>query len=88
MPMVRMDFSFEQRLSKKYKISLYGQVMNILNTPYLIELYNPAPYTNNISTNRITWLPEQSTNSGNLSRIIVEKETYGQSWLLGIRYKF
>ncbi len=88
MPMVKMDFSFEKRLSKKYKISLYGKVMNILNTPYLIEMDNPAPYTNNISTNRTSWLPEQSTNSGSLSSIVVEKETYGQSWLLGIRYKF
>ncbi len=88
MPMVKMDFSIEQRLTKKYKISVYAKVMNILNTPYLIELFPPSAYNNNVSTNKTSWLPEQSTNSGSLNSIVVEKETYGQSWLVGIRYKF
>ncbi|HTA27928.1 MAG TPA: TonB-dependent receptor [Bacteroidia bacterium] len=88
MPMVKLDFSFEKRLSKKYKISLYGKVMNILNTPYQVDLIPPAAYLNNISTNKTSWIPEQSSNSGNISNIVILKETYGQSWLLGIRYKF
>jgi TonB-dependent receptor len=88
MPMLKMDFSIEKRISKKYKISVYGKAMNILNTPYLIELFPSAFYNNNPVTNPDAWLPGQSTNNGYLNHIVVEKETYGQSWLVGIRYKF
>lgn len=88
MPMVKLDFSFQKRLCKKYNISLYGKAMNLLNTPYIIEMFPPGGYNNNAVTNKDAWLPEQTSSAGSISHIVVEKETYGQSFLLGIRYKF
>ncbi len=86
MPMTRIDLSFEKRLSKKLKIDLYGKVSNLLNTPLVIRMFPPSPYKN--TPNASNWLSNQDTNDGFLNSIIVEKEVYGQSYLLGVRYKF
>lgn len=83
-PQVRLDFSFQQRLSKKYKISIFGKVNNILNTPLEIKIYAPSAY-NNVGIT--AYLPNQ-TGNGLISTILQEKETYGQYYTLGIRYKF
>ncbi len=86
MPMARLDFSFEKTLSKKYHLSIYGKANNILNTPLIIRMFPPGKYDNLPGSSE--YLPEQDTNDGYLTSIIVEKETYGQNYILGIRYKF
>jgi len=86
MPMVRLDCSFEKRLSKKIKLSLYGKVNNILNTPITLRMFPPANYVNTPGTSY--WLPEQDHSSGSLSSVVVQKEYFGQTYLLGFRYKF
>jgi len=85
MPMTRLDFSFEKRLSKKIKLSLYGKVNNILNTPLTIRIFPPANYKNIPGG---AWLPDQTSNNGDISSILVEKELYGQNYLMGLRYAF
>ncbi len=85
MPTTRIDFSFEQRLSKKYKIALYGKVSNLLNTATIIRMFPPNPYDNKPGT--AAWLPGQDGN-GYINSIVVQKDVYGQGFLLGIRYKF
>ncbi len=86
MPMTRLALSFQKRLSKKINLNLYGNINNILNTPLVVRIFPPYPYSN--IPNTASWLPGQETNNGNLSSIIVEKEVYGQSYLIGLRYKF
>jgi len=89
MPMTTLAFSFEKRLSKKINLSLYGKINNILNTPMLIEMFPPNEYLNSTKgVNLQTWLPDQTNSEGYINSITVEKELYGQSYLMGIRYKF
>lgn len=85
MPMTTLAFSFEKRLSRKIKLSLYGKVNNILNTPLTVRVFPPADYTNTPNTS--AWVPDQTSN-GNISSILVQKETYGQNYLMGLRYVF
>jgi outer membrane receptor protein involved in Fe transport len=85
MPMTRLDFSFEKKLSKKINLSLYGKINNILNTPLTIRMFPPNAYANTPGT--AAWLPKQDSN-GSLSSIVVQKEYYGQTYLMGVRYKF
>jgi outer membrane receptor protein involved in Fe transport len=84
LPQERLDFSFEKRLSKKLKLTLFGKVTNILNTPLEIYEYPTSPYSN---VGVSSYLPNQS-GSGIISSILQEKETYGQTFWLGVRYKF
>ncbi len=89
MPTTTLAFSFEKRLSKKIKLSLYGKINNILNTPMLIEMFPPNEYLNSTKgANLQNWLPNQTNSEGYINSITVEKELYGQSYLMGIRYKF
>ena len=89
MPMTTLAFSFEKRLSKKIKLSLYGKINNILNTPLLIEMFPPNQFKNDpVGGGLESWLPNQTASNGYLSSIIMEKELYGQSYLMGLRYKF
>lgn len=86
MPAVKLDFSFEKRLSKKLKLSLYGKVNNLLNTPLTLRMFPPNRYAN--IPNTPLWLSNQDSNNGELKSIVTEKEYYGQTYLIGIRYKF
>ena len=89
MPMTTLSFSFEQKLSKKIKLSLFGKINNILNTPLLVEMFPPSPFLNStVGANLQTWLPEQTTSSGYLNSITMEKELYGQTYMMGLRYRF
>jgi len=89
MPMTTLSFSFEKRLSKKIKLSLYGKINNILNTPLVVEMLPPNGFVNiPTGANQQNWLPNQTNSNGTLSSIIMEKELYGQSYLMGLRYKF
>ena len=82
MPMTRLDFSFEKRLSKKIKLSIYGKANNILNTAYILRIMQPVPAA---YQNGAFKLPQQDDVNNS---ILVEKEQYYQGYLLGIRYKF
>jgi outer membrane receptor protein involved in Fe transport len=86
MPMTRLDFSFEQKLSKKIKLSLYGKINNILNTPLVIRMFPPNSYDNVPRTG--SWWAEQDVSNGYNNSIVVEKALYGQSYLIGLRYRF
>lgn len=89
MPMTTLSFSFEKRLSKKINLSLYGKINNILNTPLLIEMFPLNAYLNSTKgVNQQTWLPNQTNSEGYINSILVEKELYGQSYLMGLRYRF
>jgi hypothetical protein len=83
LPQVRLDLSFEKTLSKKIKLSIFGKVNNILNTPLEIDQYPPSPYKN---VGQTGYLPNQ-TGGTYISTILQEKETYGQFYTLGVRYK-
>ena len=82
MPMTRLDFSCEKKLSKKINLSLYAKVNNILNTPLMVRMMQPIP--SQYTTPGLFFLPEQTTNKS----VLVEKEVYGQRYLIGLRYKF
>ncbi len=84
MPQTRLDFSFQKTLSKKIKLSIFGHVNNILNTPLEVRIFAPSAY-NNVGT--AAYLPNQS-GSGLITDILQEKMTYGQFYTLGFRYKF
>jgi len=86
MPMTKLDFSFNKKLSKKINLSLYGKINNILNTPFIIRMFPPNPYDNIPRT--AYWWSNQDSSNGYLSSIVVEKSVYGQSYLLGLKYKF
>jgi len=73
----QLDFSIEKRFARKF--SVYAKVGNILNTPLELELMRP----NTFQTGK-TALPDQ--NSANY--IVVQKEYYKQTYLVGVRYKF
>jgi hypothetical protein len=83
MPEVRLDLSFQKTLSKKIKLSIFGKINNILNTPLEIRQYPASPYSNVGNT---AYLPNQS-GSGMITSILQEKEIYGQYYTLGVRYK-
>ena len=82
MPMTRLDFSCEKKLSKKLNISVYIKLNNLLNTPLLVRMMQPIP--SQFTVHGPTFLPEQTTTNS----IVVQKEVYGQSYLMGFRYKF
>jgi len=93
MPMTRLDFSFEKKLSKKIRLSIYGKINNILNTALIDRMMEPDRYTNSAAalyipgqTTTYSFAEQKTYNTSN--SILVEKELYGQSYLLGIRYKF
>ncbi len=86
MPMTTLAFSFEKKLSKKINLSLYGKINNILNSPLIIRVFPPSQYANIPGTSG--WVPDQDNANGNISSIVVQKEYYGQSYLMGLRYKF
>lgn len=74
--MTTMDFSMEKRLYKR--ISIYCKIGNILNTPYILEIRQHNIYRTGISA-----LPNQDSDDS----IIVQKDYYGQTYLLGLRFK-
>jgi TonB-dependent receptor len=75
--MSQLDFSFEQKIKKKF--SVYAKINNILNAPLIVEIIQPNPYRSGPNI-----LADQTRDD----RILVQKEYYGQNYLIGIRYKF
>ncbi|ANI89842.1 hypothetical protein A9P82_11420 [Arachidicoccus ginsenosidimutans] len=72
----QLDFSVEKRVVKHWYI--YAKVNNILNTPY--QLYVPQAYTGGLEIP----VPHQTVGKN----IFIRKDTYGQNYLLGIKFKF
>jgi hypothetical protein len=79
MPNTTMDFSFEKKLNKKIKLSVYGKARNLLNSASISRIMKHNDYlTGNFA------LPEQDSNNS----IVVQKEKYKQTYLIGLRYSF
>ncbi len=82
MPMTRLDFSGEKILSdknKKFKLSLFVKINNILNTKSVVRILQP----NLTLPNGELYLPIQDSHNS----IVVQRQQYGQGYLIGIRYK-
>lgn len=71
---VQADFSFEKRLVKH--IYLYGKINNLFNTPLELEIQAPQ----NATTKDV---PYQSATQN----VLVKRDYYRQTYLLGLRYK-
>ncbi len=75
----QLDFSAEKRVFKKF--SVFMKINNILNSPLITEII----YPNSAYTSGRGMLPMQDSNSS--GSVIVEKETFYQTYLIGMRYK-
>lgn len=72
-----VDFSGEKTIGRHF--SVYVKLNNLLNTPDIIEMYFP-PTASVLST-----FPDAA---GRRDRTLIEKKTFGQTYLGGIRYHF
>jgi len=70
-----LDFSGQKKLGKHF--SLYAKINNLLNTPKTIVIEQNGSYL----TGSMHLLDQTSS-----SVIVVEKEYFGQTYLLGVRY--
>jgi outer membrane cobalamin receptor len=75
-PFGQLDFSVEQRITKGF--NFYAKVANLTNTPLQVEILQPNTFIT--GTNK---LPLQT----DADRILVQKDFYKLSFLVGIRYK-
>ncbi len=69
----QVDFSAEKRFGSKH-FSVFAKLTNLLNNPIIVEILKP---------NTLSGLPEQTRTD----RILVQKDVFNQTYLLGIRYK-
>jgi len=78
MPNTTLDFSFEQKLSRKINLSIFGKARNLLNSESITRILKPNDFylPSNIQ------LPYQDSPNS----IVVQKELYGQNFLIGFRY--
>jgi outer membrane receptor protein involved in Fe transport len=74
----QVDFSAEKRFGKRSnggaRFSVFTKLTNLLNNPIIAEVLKP---------NASTSLPEQTRTD----RILVQKDIFQQSYLIGFRYK-
>jgi len=70
----QLDFSGEKRFGKYFTV--FGKVTNLLNNPVIVEILH--------SNKGFSGLPEQTKDD----RILVQKDVFNQTYLLGIKYKF
>ena len=74
----QLDFSAEKRFGRnaagQSRFSVFAKLQNLLNNPIISEV---------LKTNTLTNLPEQTRSD----RILVQKDLFGQTYLLGFRYK-
>ncbi|MFA5046016.1 MAG: TonB-dependent receptor [Paludibacter sp.] len=78
MPNTTLDFSFQKKLSRKINLSIFGKARNLLNSPAITRILKSNDYYLPGSLQ----LPQQDSPNS----IIVQKEIYGLSFLLGLRY--
>ncbi len=79
-PTTQLDFSFEKRIVKK--LTVYGKVNNITNAPFDLSLHQS--YNTYLAASGSRALALQ-TGPGN--KIIIQKDYYKTTYLLGFRYK-
>jgi outer membrane receptor protein involved in Fe transport len=74
----QVDFSAEKRFGRSQtgaaRFSIFMKLTNLLNNPIVSEI---------LQSNNLTNLPEQTRTD----RILVQKDVFGQSYLIGFRYK-
>ena len=80
-PTTQLDISFEKTIVKK--ISVYGKINNLTNTPYMLHLHQS--YTAYLATSGSRPLALQTDPD---KQITVQKDFYKTSYLFGVRYKF
>lgn len=73
----QLDLSVEKRVFKHFTV--FCKVKNLLNTPVIVEILQPNIYR----TGKFA-LPIQTSDD----RVTVQKEFYGQNYLIGVRYNF
>jgi hypothetical protein len=74
-PTSQLDFSGEKKIGKR--LVIYAKVTNLLKSATIVEIRSPLPDYFKDS-------PEQKRSD----RVLVSKDVFGQSYLLGLRYKF
>ncbi|MBB3188240.1 TonB-dependent receptor [Microbacter margulisiae] len=79
MPYTTMDFSFDQRLTKEGKLHIFGKARNILNAAAITRIFRPNSYLTGTYQ-----LPDQNSPNS----VVVQKEIYKPSYLIGVRYSF
>jgi outer membrane receptor protein involved in Fe transport len=73
----QVDFSAEKRFGGKENaghFSIFTKMTNLLNNPIVVEILKP---------NTLSGLPEQTRTD----RILVQKDVFQQTFLIGLRYK-
>jgi hypothetical protein len=80
-PTTQLDFSFEKRL--KNRLTIYGKINNITDAPLELSLHQS--YNNYLKSSGSRALALQSDPE---NKIIIQKDYYRTSYLLGLRYKF
>ena len=80
-PMTQLDFSVEKRINKQWFI--YSKINNLTNTPLQLEL--KQSYNDYMKASGSRSLPIQDDPS---NKIIVQRDFYKTTFLIGIRYKF
>ena len=73
----QLDFSAEKRLHKR--LYVFAKVTNILNSPLIVEVVQPNTFRSGRQM-----LPIQDSDKS----IVVQRDYYYQTYLIGIRYKF
>ena len=79
-PTTTLDLSFEQRIVKG--LNIYGKVTNITNAPFELSLHQSYNDYLAASGSRALSLQTDPTN-----RIIIQKDYYRTTFLLGLRFK-
>jgi outer membrane receptor protein involved in Fe transport len=69
----QVDFSTDKKIGKRFSVFL--KATNLLNNPIIVEIL----HDNNVGN-----LPEQTRGD----RILVQKDVFQQSFLLGVRFKY
>ncbi len=80
-PTTQLDISFEKIIVKK--LSVYGKINNLTNTPYILHLHQS--YNSYLATSGSRALALQTDPD---KQITVQKDYYKTSYLFGVRYKF
>lgn len=94
MPSTHLNLTVEKRLSKKYNIYVFGKIRNLLNTPLEYRVLEPEPAiyktSNAANPSANFYLPGQVSNGSynSSNSIVVQREVFGQSYLVGLRFKF
>ncbi|MEI8073692.1 MAG: TonB-dependent receptor [Bacteroidota bacterium] len=79
-PTTTLDLSFEKRIVKK--LTVYGKINNITNAPFELSLHQS--YSDYLAASGSRPLSLQTDPS---SRIIIQKDYYRTTFLLGLRFK-